>query len=592
LEDRKQQFWIGSPIGLISWRGQVLARYSTNNGLSDNDVLGILQAPDDALWIGTGKGGINRFHQGRFQSFRMQGGLLADSAVPLLVEPNGTVWIGTSRGLNRIQGNQIRAITPREGLFTGQAYSLLDDQRGSLWASGDQGFWRLKKLDLDAVVEGRTNWLQCLHYGAGDGVLSSEANGDRQPSACRTADGYLWFPTRRGVAVVDPSKLVGDDVAPSVVLEQIVVADRDVIWGDGMGVEAARTDSVNPSGKARAKPARLDATPPPVRLEAGQGRVIEIHYSANSFTAPERIRFKFILEGHDRNWTLDENNRRMVYYPDLRPGSYKFRVTACNSHQFWNAEEASFAFTIAPHFYETWAFYFTCGLAVIAFAAGIQSYRLRLQRRILVLEQQTALERERARIAQDIHDDLGSRLSQLSILGELAERHLEGPNPARGHILKMMNTSKDMFQAMDEIVWAVNPKLDSLAGLASYPNYPLSAEARHHLFLVVKEALRNTVQHARATEVWLRLMVSHQTLELTIEDNGVGFRVDARCPEVAQSAHVGPGSSRPTPDPNGNGLKNMRSRMEEMGGSLVIEAHPGKGTTLRLLLPLPDRERV
>jgi len=179
--------------------------------------------------------------------------------------------------------------------------------------------------------------------------------------------------------------------------------------------------------------------------------------------------------------------------------------------------------------------------------------------RIQRLEQKLALERERARIAHDIHDDLGSRLSQLSVLGELAYRHLDHPGAARPHVEKLTAASKDIFQAMDEIVWAVNPKEDSLIGLVSYlreysteilgpagihcrlefpnpvPAHNLTTDVRHHLFLVVKEALNNVIKHARATEVRVCLAVPDRTLTLTVEDNGRGFQNSGEAGSLAEA---------------------------------------------------------
>ena len=151
------------------------------------------------------------------------------------------------------------------------------------------------------------------------------------------------------------------------------------------------------------------------------------------FTAPDKVRFAYRLEGHDPDWQHDDANRRVAFYTDLRPGQYRFHVKACNNHGLWNETGAAFAFVVEPHFYETWLFYGLC-LAFVAVSGGlIQAWRLRLQRRILQLEHLHGLDRERARIAQDIHDDLGSRLSQLSVLGELTTRSLEvavpGPPP-------------------------------------------------------------------------------------------------------------------------------------------------------------------
>jgi signal transduction histidine kinase len=273
-------------------------------------------------------------------------------------------------------------------------------------------------------------------------------------------------------------------------------------------------------------------------------------------------------------------------------------VKACNNHGLWNETGAAFAFVVEPHFYETWLFYGLC-LVFVAVSGGlIQAWRLRLQRRILRLEHLHALDNERARIAHDIHDDLGSRLSQLSVLGELAGRHLASPAQAQPHLEKLRATTGEVFQALDKIVWAVNPKQDSVAGLMTYlrefgPEFlspagihcrldfpspasddPLDSEKRHHLFLVVKEALNNVVKHARATEVWLRLSLKDKTLSLTIQDNGRGI------------ASPQPSTLNPQPPGMGNGLVNMRERLARLGGQFTLHSNPGQGTRIELTLPL------
>jgi signal transduction histidine kinase len=217
-------------------------------------------------------------------------------------------------------------------------------------------------------------------------------------------------------------------------------------------------------------------------------------------------------------------------------------------------------------------------------------------RKIERLERQHALEKERARIANEMHDDLGSSLTQIALLGELANRDLERTDRAGEHIRKITGTAREVFRAMDEIVWAVNPKHDTLSSLTGYlskfaqdflrpagircrldlpeqmPASPLAADERHNLFLTVKEALNNIVKHASASEVWLRVAVTESTCLIIIEDNGRGFDI-------------------PTARPGGNGLGSMRERLAAIGGELKLESQPNRGTRLSLVVNLkPSRQ--
>lgn len=590
--DRAGDFWIGSALGLMRWRGGLVAYYTTTNGLADNDVTGILEGANQDLWVGTATGGICRLREGRFESWGAREGLKAAPAIPLLVESDDTVWVGAPGGLYRIRGREVRAVTPREGLFGGPIHCLVDDLRGNYWAGGDQGIWRMGKGELHAVAEGRGGLLTCLRYGVADGIFSTEGNGDRQPSACRDSEGRLWFPTRRGVAVVDPAVLP-EDAPPPVVIQQ-VIADRQVVWGDdaegGVGGQTPRDSGAAAPGGPEV-PAGL------VRLGAGMGRVIEVHYSANSFVAPERIRFRYRLEGHDQDWVEDDHNRRIAYYPALSPGSYTFRVMACNSHQAWNAVGASIAFVLEPHFYQAPSFPYVCGLAAILLAVGVQSYRLKLQRRILRLEQQGALERERARIARDMHDDLGARLARVSLLSDLAARPEGLPRETAEHVACIGVTARETMVAMEELIWAVDPGQDTVASLVrflgrwveefagaaglrcrvdipgSLPEVTLDSPHRQACLLAVKEALRNIVKHAQATEVQFRVEWSKGVLRLEIGDDGRGF---PRQPPGEDARH------------GHRGLRHIAARLEEIGGRVEFVQPVGGGTLVCLQLPFRD----
>jgi signal transduction histidine kinase len=285
---------------------------------------------------------------------------------------------------------------------------------------------------------------------------------------------------------------------------------------------------------------------------------------------------------------------RTVTYPRLDSGPYTFQVVACNGDGDWNEDPTRIGLAVAPFYWQTWWFRLAVVLAftlsVVAIVRYVSFRRLRAQ--LHVLEQQAALQRERARIAKDIHDDLGANLTQIAYLGELANQDRGEPNLVGERIGKISATARQTVKSLDEIVWAVNPRNDTLPHLLDYagqfaldylrtvgircrldfptevPARELSTDLRHNLFLVIKEALHNIFKHANATEVWVRAVLSEEALEVIIEDNGRGF---ASTPDDALA----------------DGLRNMKHRMEEIGGVFRVVSEPGKGTRIVLRLPWP-----
>jgi signal transduction histidine kinase len=338
----------------------------------------------------------------------------------------------------------------------------------------------------------------------------------------------------------------------------------------------------------------LDLSVAGVKLHLPPGhRRVEFDFSAFSFQAPENVQFRYRLHGFDEDW-VDAGTRRTASYPRLPGGNYAFEVTACNNDGDWNNHGARLNLTVAPFFWQSWWF----RSAVLAlFTANIiaivryVSFR-RLRRRLIVLEQQSALQRERARIAKDIHDDLGASLTQIAFLGELAQQDQGEPEKAAERVGKISATARQAITSLDEIVWAVNPRNDTLAHLIDYagqfavdylrladvrcrldfpeqsPPRELSTDLRHNLFLVIKEALHNIVKHARASEVWLRIKYSGLALDIVVGDNGRGFE-------------------REPDDALADGLRNMRQRMADIGGECRVESQPGAGTKIILHLPWP-----
>jgi signal transduction histidine kinase len=337
----------------------------------------------------------------------------------------------------------------------------------------------------------------------------------------------------------------------------------------------------------------LDDAGPGVKLPAGRGD-LEFRYTALTFQSPQDTQFKYKLEGVDNDW-VDAGTRRVAFYNNVAPGRHRFRVMASNKDGAWNERGAAIIFSLEPHFWQTW----WCRAAVVLGFIGVVSGSVRyitsrrLKRKLALLEQRNAIERERGRIAKDIHDDLGSSLTRIMMLGERAEEDLEDKRDVDGHIGKIVTTARHTVRALDEIVWAVNPDNDTLDGLVQYishyadeffensqvsclldiptnlPEVTLTAEFRHDLFLVVKESFNNVLKHSNATRVHLQASATGGAIEIAVEDNGSGF--DFNTPRDGRK---------------GNGLSNMRKRANAIGAEFSVISSPGKGATIKIKAPL------
>jgi signal transduction histidine kinase len=327
-------------------------------------------------------------------------------------------------------------------------------------------------------------------------------------------------------------------------------------------------------------------------------RQIEFRFAGVSLVAPDRVRFRHRLIGWDTDW-VEAGSQRLVRYNFLQPGDYTFEVSACNADGSWTVPPASIAVRLLPHYYQTWWF-ITSGVAMaLAAVAGTLRgwHNRRMRQQWQRLERQRAIERDRTRIAKDIHDDLGAGLTHIALLSEMA-RPAAAPE-VQSQLAQITEVARELTSNMDEIVWAVNPENDTLDGLATYvskfahdyltaagircrldfpaqlPAANLPAEVRHSLFLAVKEALNNVVKHAHASEVRVCLELSPRAFKLVIEDNGHGLGSS----EVTEAAHQGRVSS-------GHGLLNLQRRLESAGGQCLFSSPPGRGTCVEMTVPL------
>lgn len=571
LAARAGGLWIGTRMGLLRYDAAgKISWVEKKERFSDNFVRCITEERDGTVWFDMVGKGLFCLHNGELKSFRIPDGLPSDFVQCLHPDEKGEIWIGTfGGGLCRFKAGKFATVGQKQGLSDNVICDIQDDGQGYFWISSYNGIMRVSKAELDQCADGIKNPVHSITYGMSDGMPTLECSGGLQPAGCKTPDGLLWFGTSRGLVMVNPFAVKTNTQPPPVTIETLLV-----------------------DGKSA-----LGATPQISQLEIppGQHR-LEFQYAGLSYSAPEKVRFKHRLEGLETDW-VEAGNRRVANYDYIPPGKYIFQVIACNNDGVWNETGASLALVILPHFWQS--FWFRAlsltGLTLLAGGGAWYATRHRMHQKLERVERQRALERERTRIARDIHDDLGASLTRINLMSQSARREMDDVPRTQNKLDQICDTARQLTRAMDEIVWAVDPQHDTLDSLASYlgklihellgdsgircrldfptylPAWPVTAEIRHNLFLAVKESLHNILKHSKATEVQISFVLEPAAVAIKIADNGIAFELP---PELRQSR------------PPRNGCLNMRQRLSEIGGQCQILSEPGKGTQVTLTIPV------
>ena len=570
LVDREDRAWAGTKIFLAWWTPEARKTFGTNDGMASSVVRSVVEAPDGSIWCGADDGTLYQAHTNALREFRANDNLADQPVLALHADTDGVIWAGTFRGgLLRFKNGKFTRFTRKQGLPANVICQILEDGQGRLWLGTHQGICHVSKQELNECAEGRRATVDSVTYGRLDGLPTLECSDGYQPACWRSHDGRLWFATVKGVVSVDPAHTRADSLPPPVVIEEMLV----------------------------------DGEPEPLR----QGRIVippghrqfEFRYTALSFEAPDKMRFRYRIDKLDKDW-VNAGTRRTTTYSHLGAGNYRFHVIACNNDGVWNDVGASVVFIVRPFFYQTWWFLTLSGLLVlgsVAVAARTASSR-KYERVLARMEQQHAIERDRARIAKDIHDDIGAGLTQITLLGELARRE---PEHSAAHLDRISCSARQMTRAMDEIVWAVDPQHDTFIGLMDYvsafaedflrvagircrmdlpnslPDVQVDAELRYNLFLAVKETLNNIVKHSHATEVWLRLRLEPGGFALEIEDNGQGLFGEKTAGHTAADERLRSGA----------GMGNLERRLASVGGRCIVRSAPGKGTCVEMTVRVP-----
>ena len=441
-------------------------------------------------------------------------------------------------GLLQFKDGKVSQIGVEQGLCNNYISQIVADDHGWLWFGSDAGVFKVRQLEFEQAMADHSIRLHPIIYGRNEGLSSMEAIFSTAspyvlPRAIHANDGRVWLLMHTGIVVADPKVLPDNDSAPPVLLTRIAM-DGQTIASYGI---VAPTHTV----------ANLKTLNVPLRLPPGF-RHLEFDYTAMHLSAPENIHFRYQMAGFDNDW-IDADTERSANYSRLAAGKYQFCVKACIGDGPWSETPATLAFTVAPFFWQTWWFRLSALLFFTSFVIAIVRYMSfrRLRLKLQAVEQQATIERERGRIARDIHDDLGNRLTKIQLLTGLAQRDRMLPDKTVTYVQQISSTARLATDALDEIVWAINPRNDTLPHLINYlgqfaveflrtadircdvdlPDHPpvrsVSTEVRHNLFLVIKESLNNIVRHAHATEVSFIIRVTDESIRVDIKDNGCGF---------------------------------------------------------------------
>lgn len=343
-QDRRGNLWIGTDNGLCRFHNGQFTNYSNYEGVADNHITILFEDKAGNLWIGTKTRGLIQYRDGRF-FVPAEVTSLSNQAIRAIYEDSeSTLWVSTENELVRLKNKKLTRYSVESGLPDKVIYQVLEDNYGFLWINSNRGILRVRKTEMEDFAEGRVKVISGVIYGVADGIKSTEGIGQNQPAALKDKDGKLWFPSTGGILMIDPKQVTYNEVLPPVKVEEVRVNRTVISFQNEMKLSPGSDD-------------------------------IEFRFTALSLRAPEKIRFRYKLEGYDHDW-VDAGTRREAFYTNLTPGNYRFYVQACNDNGVWNVVGTSLSFELEPHFYQAMTFKILCALLVLFLALGIYLFRV------------------------------------------------------------------------------------------------------------------------------------------------------------------------------------------------------------------------
>lgn len=554
-EDKEGYLWLGTLGGLNKFdpkTGYVTVYQNdpkNNNSLSHNYIFKIIEDSNGDLWIGT-TNGLNCFNKKKnqftrfFTDARSVGSLSNNLVMTILEDKNGNIWIGTNGGLNKYdrKKNCFYHFTEKDILFNDVIYGILEDNNGYLWLSTNKGL---------AQFNPSTNYIK--NYTKEDGLQSNQFS---TGAYYKNSDGKLFFGGINGMNEFYPERITKNNYVAPVVITDFQIFNKSINVNSGtiLSKSITETNAIELTYKEN---------------------VFSFEFAVLSYTLPQENQYAYMMEGFDKDW-IKPGNRRFVTYTNLDPGEYTFKVLGANNDGVWNTKGVQIKIIISPPFWKTWWFLLLSAFLLLSIAALIIYYRMKA-----LLE----IERIRFNIAADLHDDLGTHLTEISMLSDTIYHLAENLGVVEKDMIKKIGSiARKLIDGMSDIVWLINPKRDSLTELfikikdnfeeiLSYSNIllhfgnldflekiKLPMEYRKNLYLIFKEAMNNSVKHSECNNIWVEVKQEGKFLIITLRDDGKGFNI--------------------SDEHNGNGLLNIRERAKNLKGILKIESSENKGTEI------------
>lgn len=564
---RNGDVWFAADANRVGYyRGGVSRLFVAADGFAPDEIHAIAQDTTGDIWLGGRNGGLQRWNGRAFQAVPLPDDLRQTPIHTIFADEENRLWIGTPRGLIVRDGAGFHLLTRANGLLDDIIQAIVEDRQGRLWFASRRGVFYAAKVDLVAALTDSGHAINCHRLGANVGLIGLTPTPNYSPSACIATDGSLWFATEEGAVAVDPARQAPALPSPSVV------------------VEAVRLDGA---------PVAVDGA---VRIPSGRHR-IDIHLAALTYVAPDSVVLRHRLAGVDKDW-VDTGSDRIASYTNLPPGAYQLSVAVRNRAGIWNPVAATLVIRVTPAWWETVAFR-ACALVLLVVLVAWTARTLverRLQRRLRRLEHQHAFERERVRIARDLHDELGASLTEVGLAADRLVASV--PHEFELQLSGLAWRIRRVATELSSIVWAMNreeSRLQDLAvflrryaerlfrhtgtrilvsGVDTIPPVPIAQGIQHHVLAATREALNNILKHAGASEATLALRYADGVLEVRVSDDGRGFKVGA------------PGGW------DGNGLRNMRARLAEIGGRFACTSAPGAGARVVFRVPVAAGAKV
>ncbi|MBO6792634.1 MAG: hypothetical protein JJ895_01895 [Balneolaceae bacterium] len=567
-EDSFGRIWIGSFNGVHVYENGTFTRYNTDNGLAYNDTRYFYEDENQTMWLGSSSGLSTIDKSGTVRQFNLisnKADSNSDKVEPYVraihKDADGIMWIGTyGNGIYRIENNSILNITEEDGLFDNIVSHIIEDEKGNFWIGSNRGVFSVQKHDLNALARNEIETVPTYSFGIADGMNSAETNGGFQPNVIYDEEGKIYFPTVEGVAVLDTDKVNKSNDAPKVIIEQIQTSSE--VLTNAKNIELPYNESF-----------------------------LQIDYTAINLTNPEKVVFRYKIDGFHNDW-IEVGNNRQAIFSKITPGNYSFTVSASLGNGIWNEIGDSIAISISPPFWQTIWFY---SFLVILFIAVVPvSFYLRTKQLREENERQkrfseeliNSQEAERRRIASELHDSLGQQILVIKNRAELAKisyKNTEGLVDQLDEIVMSAKSSIDSVRAISHNLRPVHLEkfglTEAIESLCMEMQRSTNIDWAFQLenidsiipkdkeitfYRVIQEAFNNILKHSEATEASIKISILPEKAIVSIADNGKGFNAD-KIGEISNLGFLG-----------------MKERLESLGGSLSVISHPGKGTILTL----------